>query len=95
MNAEINKIIFETLLPFNPIQISVFGSYARDEMNDESDIDIAYSFPRGLTLFDIVGMKLDLEEKLDCKVDLVGRDNLNKFMEPYILQDLKVIYEKK
>ena len=94
MNPEINKIIIETLLPFDPIQISVFGSYARGEMTDESDIDIAYRFPRGLTLFDIVGMKLDLEERLDCKVDFVGRDNLNKFIEPYILQDLKVIYEK-
>ncbi|MGB0788435.1 MAG: hypothetical protein ACPG7E_01525 [Marinirhabdus sp.] len=39
MNAETNKIIIETLLPFNPKTISVFGPYARNETTAESDID--------------------------------------------------------
>ncbi|SDD84607.1 hypothetical protein SAMN05421636_10293 [Pricia antarctica] len=39
MDAEINKIIIETILPFNPREISVFDSYARNEMNSDSHID--------------------------------------------------------
>ena len=92
MNAETNKIIIETLLPFKPKQICVFGSYARGEMNDESDIDIFVDFPKGITYFDIGGIYMDLVERLKRKVDLVSKGGLNPTFRPYIENDLIEIY---
>ncbi|HET8803918.1 MAG TPA: nucleotidyltransferase family protein [Aequorivita sp.] len=92
MNAETNKIIIETLLPFKPKQICVFGSYARGEMNDESDIDILVDFPKGITYFDIGGIYMDLIERLKRKVDLVSKGGLNPAFRPYIENDLIEIY---
>lgn len=94
MDAEINKIIIETLLPFKPKQICVFGSYARGEMNDESDIDVLYDFKKSISLFDLVEMKQELEEKLMRKIDLVSKRGLKDWMKPYVMQDLNTIYEK-
>lgn len=95
MDAEINKIIIETLLPFKPKQICVFGSYARDEMNDGSDIDILVDFPNGITYLDIGGMYMDLVESLKRKVDLVSKGGLNPAFRPYIEKDLIEIYNAK
>lgn len=94
MDAETNKIIIETLLPFNPKQISVFGSYARSEMNEDSDIDVLYDFEKSISLFDLVEMKQELEEKLMRKIDLVSKRGLKDWMKPYVMQDLNTIYEK-
>lgn len=92
MNAEINKIIIETLLPFKPKQICVFGSYARGEMNDDSDIDILVDFPRGVTYLDIGGMYMDLFEKLKRKIDLVTKGGLNPSFKTNIEKDIIEIY---
>ncbi|MDC8002205.1 nucleotidyltransferase domain-containing protein [Aequorivita todarodis] len=94
MDAEINKIIIETLLPFKPKQICVFGSYARGEMNEDSDIDVLYDFKKSISLFDLVEMKQELEEKLMRKIDLVSKRGLKDWMKPYVMQDLNTIYEK-
>lgn len=92
MDAEINKIIIETLLPFKPKQICVFGSYARGEMNADSDIDILVDFPRGVTYFDIGGIYMDLLQKLKRKIDLVSKAGLSSAFKPFIEKDLIEIY---
>lgn len=92
MSPEINKIIIDTLLPFQPTQISVFGSYARGEMTDESDIDILVDFPKGITYLDIGGLYMDLTEKLSRKIDLVTKAGLKPEFQPNIEKDLIEIY---
>jgi len=94
MNAETNRIIIETLLPFHPNEIGVFGSYARSEQKPESDIDILYDFSKTITLFDLVGIKQDLEEKLKLKIDLVSKKGLKDWIKPFVFKDLNIIYEK-
>lgn len=94
MNAEINTKILNILKPFQPIKVGVFGSYSRGEMKEDSDIDIMYSFQKKISLFDLVGLKLDLEDALHRKVDLVSEKGINKYIEPYILKDLKIIYQE-
>ncbi|WP_034259312.1 nucleotidyltransferase family protein [Aequorivita capsosiphonis] len=92
MNPEINKIIIETLLPFDPIQISVFGSYARGEMNDDSDIDILLDVDYNLSLLDLGGAYMDLKEKLNRKIDLVLKCGIRTSFGRYIEKDLIEIY---
>ena len=73
----------------------LFGSYARQEASDSSDIDILveldYSQHIGLGF---VSMKLDLEEKLGKKIDIVSSNAVSKYIMPFINKDKTLIYER-
>lgn len=86
------NIIINTLKPFKPNKIGIFGSYSRGENTEESDIDILYSFEKPIGLFKLIGIKDDLEQKLNKKVDLVSEKYAHPKLKPMILNDLKVIY---
>lgn len=84
--------IIETMKPYNPTKIGIFGSVARGDNSSQSDIDILYSFKNTIGLFKLVGLQQELEAKLNKKVDLVAEKYINPKLKPYILNDLKVIY---
>jgi len=73
----------------------LFGSFSREEAVSGSDIDILveldYSKHIGL---DFVNMKLDLEDKLHKKVDLISANSVSKHILPFINIDKKLIYER-
>jgi len=73
----------------------IFGSYVREEANENSDLDILvdldYTQRIGL-LF--VQMKIDLEALLNLKVDLVSSNALSKYIKTNVDNEKKVIYEK-
>ena len=50
---------------------AVFGSVARGEDNEESDVDILVEIPHEHGLFEFIGIKNELEDVLGKKVDLV------------------------
>jgi uncharacterized protein len=58
----------------------VFGSYARGEQKKKSDIDILIQPARNMSLLDFSGLKIELEETLQMKVDLVSY----KYIHPYL-----------
>ena len=64
---------------------SLFGSCARGGAKKRSDIDILVDFPENKSLFDFVGLRLDLEEVLGKKVDLVEYSTIKPRLKPYIL----------
>jgi len=74
--------------------VGVFGSFARNEMEKDSDIDVAVHFKKGakVSLFDYVGYKQDLEALLGRKVDLVSYKYLRPRLKSYIDKDLQIIY---
>jgi len=55
---------------FTVRRIGLFGSYARDEAIDESDIDIVVELEKA-DMFYLIGIKLALEEKFGRRVDVV------------------------
>jgi len=73
----------------------LFGSEARDDANENSDIDILveldYSNPIGLGF---VRMQLELENILKKKVDLVSAGALSGYIQPYVDKEKILIYEK-
>lgn len=73
----------------------VFGSAARNEDDEQSDIDILveldYSKPIGL---DFVRMKLELEDLLNKKVDLLTSNSISKHLLPFIDSEKILIYER-
>ena len=68
-------------------KIGIFGSVARGEQTDDSDVDVCYEgeAPSLLTLDKI---QVELEHLLDCKVELVRvRDNMNSLLRKRILSE--------
>ena len=74
----------------------LFGSFARGEERDDSDVDILVKFDRSLPigLFAYVRMHRELEEKLGRKVDLVEEGTLRPAAQLTANRDLKVVYER-
>ena len=66
---------------------AVFGSVARGEAGDDSDIDILIEFERKMTLFDLVGLEQELEDALGRKVDIVTRRSIYPPLKKYIEKD--------
>ena len=77
------------------IKAYLFGSYARNEQDNKSDIDILveldHSIPVGIKFY---SMQVELEELLRTKVDLISANEISELIQPYIEKDKKLIYEK-
>jgi len=56
--------------------VRVFGSVVRGENREDSDIDFLVEFQRGRTLFDLIGLRLDLQDLLGASVDVVTPNSL-------------------
>jgi predicted nucleotidyltransferase len=71
-------------------RIGYFGSYARGEQTDDSDIDILVEFrqPLGWAFFDLQDL---LEEKLQKKVDLVSNRALKEQLRETILHQTRYV----
>lgn len=57
-------------------QVKVFGSIVNGNVTENSDIDILVKFSEDASLFDLVEMKLELENLLNKKVDVVSENGL-------------------
>ena len=73
---------------FGVTQISVFGSYARGEQTQESDLDLLVEFERTPGMFIFVGLADYLEFVLKLKVDLATHAMLRPRLRPHIMKDL-------
>jgi uncharacterized protein len=71
-------------------RIALFGSYARKEQGEESDIDVLVAFGPGADLFDFVGLSQYLEEKLGRGVDVVPETSLRPEIRRQVMRDLLV-----
>ncbi len=88
------QIIVDSMKPYKPTKIGVFGSMARGEERTDSDIDIAYSFDGYFGFFELEDLIDDLEKKLNRKVDLVDFDFLNPLIKENILNDMIVLCDE-
>jgi len=76
--------------------LGVFGSYARGDDHEGSDIDFLFRIDhskRSFSLFDLVNLKDQLEDQFDRPIDLVSK--LNPYVEPYVQNDLVTLYDEK
>lgn len=91
----LKRKIIPTLKQQGVIKAAFFGSASRGELKKKSDIDILVKFKKGKSLFDFVGLRIDLERKLGRKVDLITYNSIKPRLKKLILKDEKVIYEKR
>jgi uncharacterized protein len=67
--------------------VRVFGSAARGEAGPESDVDVLVELGPDRSLFDLGGLLADLEELLECKVDVVTERGLRNRIRNRVLQE--------
>lgn len=72
-------------------RLRVFGSVARGQDHDGSDVDILIDVPLGTSLLQIVGLQLEIEDMLGVKVDLCTERELHPQLAPCILAEAQVL----
>ncbi len=67
--------------------VRVFGSVARGEADEQSDIDLIVEFEPGRTLLDHAALWLELQELLGCKVDVVSDGGIKPCIRDRVLKE--------
>ena len=89
--VKLQSSISDILKKYGVIKAAVFGSAARGDDRPDSDIDIVVEFERGRSLFDLAGLKLELENALHRPVDIVTYASLHPSLRNRILNEQVVI----
>ena len=83
----LRTITGDTLQKYKAQIKGIFGSFARGEESETSDIDVLVDFEEGADLFDLVGLSLYLEEILKRPVDVVPTDTIKSDIRSTILKE--------
>jgi hypothetical protein len=75
---------------YSILKIGIFGSGARNTVGADSDVDVVVLLEKQ-DLFNLIGIKQDLEEQLSTPVDIISyREKMNRFLKRRI--DAEAIY---
>ena len=69
---------------FGVTELALFGSFARDEANDESDVDVLVRYDGPATSRSYFGVQFYIEDLLGRRVDLVTHKALRSEFRPYV-----------
>jgi predicted nucleotidyltransferase len=87
------KILIIQVLRLHGVKrAALFGSAARGELTRKSDVDVLVDLGKGKSLMDLVGLKLDLEEALEKKVDVITYNSIHPLLKERILKDQQVLF---
>lgn len=83
----LKKIIVKTLKKHGIKKAGIFGSYVSGEQKEDSDIDIIIEPTKNMSLLDLSGLKIELEDSLGKKVDIVSYKYISPYLEKSILEN--------
>ncbi|MGP8023664.1 MAG: nucleotidyltransferase family protein [Methanobacterium sp.] len=84
---QIKHKILPILKIYNIKKAGLFGSLVRGELQKDSDIDILVEIKGDISLLEFVGIKLEIEEALGRKVDLVEYAAIKPLLRDNILKE--------
>jgi predicted nucleotidyltransferase len=88
----LKKSISSLLIANGVKRAAIFGSFARGNATEQSDIDLLIEFKgKNTSLFDLVALKLQLEEKLGRHVDLITYNSLHPLLRDRIIAEQVII----
>lgn len=79
--------ILQTARKHGAYNVRVFGSVARGEADEKSDIDLLVDMEKGRSLLDLIGLLMDLETLLGCKVDVVTVKGLRERIRERVMKE--------
>src|SRR3989338_1080260 len=74
----------ELIRRFGITDLALFGSNARDEAREDSDLNVLVEFEGGETYHNYFDLLLFLEDHLHCEIDLVCSDAVRPQLKPQI-----------
>jgi uncharacterized protein len=69
--AENREQILAVCAHYGAFNVRVFGSFARGEATQDSDLDLVVSVPASTSMFDLVELWVDLNSVMPCSVDVL------------------------
>lgn len=78
----------ELMRRFGITDLALFGSTARDEASEDSDVDVMVEFDGRSTAKRYFGVQFYLEDLLHREIDLVQKEVVRAELQPYIEKDL-------
>ena len=90
---EIREKVIPIAKKYDVKKISLFGSYARGEAGENSDVDFLYRKGKVLGL-DYFGFVNDLEDEFNCHVDLISEGISDKDFLAEIKNEEVILYER-
>ena len=85
----IREKIAPILSAYDVTYAAIFGSFARGDETNDSDLDLLITLARPIGVFALARMKRELEEVVGREVDLVTTNALSPRVSPHIRPDLK------
>ncbi len=74
-------------------KVGIFGSMARGEADDQSDVDLLVEFSKRKSLLALVALERQISAALGRKVDLLTEAAISPYLRDRIKRDLQIIYE--
>lgn len=88
MNIEVLKSqIIPVLQKHKVVRAGLFGSFARNEETEGSDVDLLVQFSLVRGMFQYLNLKFELEEVLNRKVDLIEYTSIRPKLRKSIFED--------
>jgi len=84
---EIRRKIAPIFKRYGVKRAGVFGSCVRRKMREDSDIDMLVEIEKDISLLDFVGLKLEIEDALGRKIDLVEYSTVKPLLKDRILKE--------
>lgn len=84
---EKRELILHLATQHGAYNIRVFGSVARGDFNESSDIDFLVELEPGRSLFDLGGLLMDLQDLLNRKVDIGTTKMLKESIRDQVLKE--------
>lgn len=72
-------------------EVRIFGSVARGEANEQSDVDFLVNLEPDRNLFDLGGLLMELQNLLNRKVDVVTEKGLHWYIKDRVLKEARPI----
>ncbi len=88
---DLRDILIKVLKKYDVKKAALFGSIVEDKATKDSDIDLIIEFKGRKSLLDLVSLKLELEELLGRKVDVITYKSIHPLLKERILNKQKVI----
>jgi predicted nucleotidyltransferase len=83
--------ILDLAQKYGAYNVRIFGSVARGEADLNSDIDFLVDLEPGRSLFDLGGLLMELENLLNCPVDIVTEKGLKKRFYDRVTNEAKIL----
>jgi len=85
--AALNDVMNRHAQEYHLKRVGLFGSYARSEQNEVSDVDVLVEFSESPDLFDFLKFEEFLEKTLGVKVEAVRKEALRPELKDRILSE--------